>query len=374
MKLAKIYGIEIKLHLSTLIIIGLVGFYASNFYFSIFPSASSIELLVVGLISGLIILISILIHELAHSIVAQKYGLKVSEIELHLFGGVSRIEEEPTTPKSEMIIAVVGPLSSLTIGALFLTFIYSIPIALPAFISVILLYTGISNISLAIFNLIPAFPIDGGRILRAYLWFRRDNIVSATKTASKIGSFFAYGLIAYGVLQIFLFGFLSGLWLIIIGFFLSNLTKQSYYNILNEVILSKINARDMISMPRLEIPFDMLISDAVREYFMLYKKSYFPVIQGDKIVGIIHIDDIKKIAFEHRSNYIVGYAMRNITSFPIIYGQDNGKEALKQIRHLKDKPYLVVVKDTSGYILGLIGQDELSLSLRFCQLNPEKCL
>ena len=374
MRLAKVYGIEIKLHLSTLLIIGLVGFYAVNFYFSIFPTASLLELLVVGIISGLIILFSILIHELAHSIVAQKYGLKVLEIELYLFGGVSKIEEEPTTPKSEMIIAVVGPLSSLIIGAIFLTFIYSIPIALPAFIFIILLYTGISNISLAIFNLIPAFPIDGGRILRAFLWYRRNDIVSATKTASKVGSFFAYGLIAYGILQIFLFGFLSGLWLIIIGSFLNNQTKQSYYQILNEMALSKISALDMISMPRLEIPFDMLISDAVREYFMLYKKSYFPVIQGDKIVGIIHIDDIKKIPFELRSNYIVGYAMRNITNFPIIDELDNGKEALKQIRHLREKPYLVAVKDDNGYILGLIGQDELSQSLRFCQLNSEKCL
>ncbi|MFX1322127.1 MAG: site-2 protease family protein [Promethearchaeota archaeon] len=373
MKLAKIYGIEIKLHLSTLLIIGLIGFYAANFYSLIFPSASLIELFVVGIISGLIILVSILIHELAHSIVAQKYGLKVSEIELYLFGGVSKIEEEPNTPKSEMIIAAVGPLSSLIIGAMFLTFIYSIPIALPAFVFIILLYTGISNISLGVFNLIPAFPIDGGRILRAYLWSKRDNIVSATKTASKIGTYFAYGLIAYGIFQIFLYGFLNGLWLIIIGFFLSNQTKASYFQILNEMTLSKINARDMVSMPRLAIPFNMMINDAIREYFMLYKKSYFPVIQGDKIVGIIHIEDIKKTPIELRANYIVGYAMRNISDFPTINELDNGKEALKKIRLLKTKPNLVVVKNDSGYVLGLIGKDELSSSLRFCKLNPENC-
>jgi len=373
MKLAKIYGIEIKLHLSTLLIVGLIGFYAVNFYFSAVVIPSLFEIIIVGLASGIIILFSILIHELAHSFVAQKYGLKVSEIELYLFGGVSKIEEEPTTPKSEILISAVGPLSSLIIGGIFVSILTFIPITFPTFIFIILFYTGITNIGLAIFNLMPAFPIDGGRILRAILWHRRDNIISATKTASKVGSFFAYGLIAYGVLQIFLFGFLSGLWLIIIGFFLNNQTKQSYYNILNDMTLSKINARDMISMPRLEVPFNMLISDALREYFMLYKKSYFPVIQGDKIVGIIHIDDVKKIPLELRSNYIVGYAMRNITNFPIIDELDNGKEALKQIRNSTEKPQLVVVKDNTGYVLGLIGQDELSLSLRFCQLNPEKC-
>jgi Zn-dependent protease/predicted transcriptional regulator len=373
MKLAKIYGIEIKLHLSTLLIIGLIGFYAVNFYFSVVENPSLLEIILVGLASGLIILFSILIHELAHSIVAQKYGLKVSEIELYLFGGVSKIEEEPTTPKSEILISIVGPLSSLVIGGIFVAILILIPISLPTFIFIILFYTGITNIGLALFNLIPAFPIDGGRILRAFLWHRRSNIISATKTASKIGSFFAYGFIAYGFIQMFLFGFLSGLWLVIIGSFLNNQTKQSYYEILNETALSKINARDMISMPKLEIHFDMLVSDALNDYFMLYKKPYFPVIQGDQVVGIIHIEDIKRIPIEVRSNYIVGYIMRNISRFPFINEKDNGKEALKKIRTSKEKPNLVVVKDKDDIIIGLIGKEEISLSLRFCQLNPEKC-
>ncbi|MFX1316432.1 MAG: site-2 protease family protein [Promethearchaeota archaeon] len=373
MKLIKIYGIQINLHLTTLLIIGLIGFYAVNFYFSVVVNPSLVEIIIVGLTSGIIILFSILIHELAHSIVAQKYGLKVSEIELYLFGGVSKIEEEPTTPKSEILISAVGPLSSLIIGGIFISIVILIPIALPTFIFIILFYTGITNIGLAIFNLIPAFPIDGGRILRAILWQRRDNIISATKTASKIGSFFAYGLIAYGFFQIFLFGFFSGLWLIIIGSFLNNQTKHSYYQILNETTLSKISARDMISMPRLEIPFDMLISDAVREYFMLYKKSYFPVIRGDEIVGVIYIDDIKKIPLKHRSNYIVGYAMRKVSDFPFIDGQDNGKIAMKKLMSKREKPHLIIVKDNNDYILGIIGKDELSLSLRFCQLNTDKC-
>ena len=373
MKIAKIYGIEIKLHLSTLLIIGLIGFYAVNFYLSVALNPSLLEIILVGLGSGLIILFSILIHELSHSIVAQKYGLKVSEIELYLFGGVSKIEEEPTTPKSEILISLVGPLSSLIIGGIFVSIIILLPIALPTFIFIILFYTGISNIGLAIFNLIPAFPMDGGRILRAFLWSRRDNIISATKTASKVGHLFAYGLIAYGFIQMFLFGFLSGLWLVIIGYFLNSQTKQSYYEILNETALSKISARDMINMPKLEIPFDMLVSDALRNYFMLYKKPYFPVIQGDKVVGIIHIEDIKEIPLELRSNYIVGYLMRSISRFPFIDEKDSGKEALKKIRTSKEKPNLVIVKDKDDTIIGLIGKEELSLSLRFCQLNPEKC-
>jgi len=120
-----------------------------------------------------------LIHELSHSLVAQKYDLDVREIELYLFGGVSKIEEEPRTPKSEMIISVVGPLSSLLIG-LGLLALFFLPINLPSVISITLLYSGISNVGLSLFNLFPAFPIDGGRILRAFLWKRKNDQFSNT--------------------------------------------------------------------------------------------------------------------------------------------------------------------------------------------------
>jgi len=331
-------------------------------------------LIFVGLINGLVILGSILVHEIAHSVVAQKYGLKVSEIELYLFGGASKIEEEPKTPKSEILITIVGPLSSLILGGIFLLIVFGIPISLPAILAVTLLYSGISNIGLGLFNLLPAFPVDGGRILRAYLWSRRKDIISATKTASKIGSFFAYGLMAYGIIQIFLFGFLNGLWLIIIGSFLNNQTKQAYIQTVNELTLAKLNVKDMINMPRLEIPFSLTVEEALKHYFMIYKKDFFPVVRNGQIEGVLHIDDIKNIPIERRADFIAGYAMRSIKEFPSISDKDTGKEALRKLMRIQNKPNLVVVKDESDdYILGFIGEGELVSSLRFCRLNPEKC-
>ena len=374
MKIARVYGIDIKLRFSTLLIVGLVGFYASNFYASIVLGASLFDIILVGIINGVIILISILLHELAHSIVAQRYGLNVSEIELYLFGGASKIEEEPRTPKSEMIISVVGPLSSLLIGGSFLLTLFLIPFNIPSIIAVTLLYSGVSNISLGFFNLLPAFPVDGGRILRAFLWYRRNDIVSATKTASKIGSYFAYLLMGYGFLQILFFGFFNGFWLIIIGSYLNNMTKQSYIQVKNEVLLSHLNAKDMISMPRLEIPFEISINQAMKQYFMIYKKSYFPVVQGERIVGILHIDDIRKIPMNQRSEYIVGYAMKNISNFPSVYNEGTGKDVFKKMATMKSRPHIVVVKGyDDNYVLGFIGEDDLVFSLKFCQVNPEKC-
>ena len=374
MKIAKIYGFDIKISLSTFIIVGLVGFYAASFYGSIVLGASIIDLIVVGLINGLVILGSILGHEIAHSIVAQKYGLKVTEIELYVFGGASKIEEDPKTPKSEILITIVGPLTSLLIGGIFLLIYFGVPIGIPPMISVTLFYSGITNVGLGLFNLLPAFPVDGGRILRAYLWHRRKDIISATKTASRVGSVFAYGLMGYGLFQMLLFGFLSGLWLIIIGFFLNSQTKQAYTQTVNELTLAKLKVKDMINMPRLEIPFNLTIEEALKHYFMIYKKDFFPVVRNGQIEGVLHINDINNVPIQRRKDLIVGYAMRSVKDFPSISDKDTGKEALKNLANSKSRPNLVVVKDYSdNYVLGFIGEGELISSLRMCHLYPEKC-
>ena len=374
MKIARIYGIDIKLRISTLLIVGLVGFYAASLYYSLVPNPPLFDLILVGVVSGFVLLFSILAHELMHSIVAQKYGLKVSEIELYLFGGASKIEEEPKTPKSEMIIAVVGPITSLIIGGVLLLIIFLFPIGIYPLLFVPIFYSGYSNIILGIFNLLPAYPMDGGRVLRAFLWSRRHDIISATKTASRIGSVFAYGLIGFGFLQMLFYGFLNGLWFVIIGFFLNSQTRQSYLQTLNEITLSRINAKDMISMPVLEIPFDMTVEQALRNYFMMYRKSYFPVSKSGKIVGIVHIEDIRKIPSYKRSGYIVGYVMRKASNFPKIDEKDNGKEALKKLMNMRSRPHLVAVQESGeDYILGFIGEDDLVSSLKFCQSNPERC-
>ena len=374
MKLSTINGIKIKLHFSTLLIVGLVGFSATTFFLSIVPDASIADIMLVAIINGIIILFSILIHELFHSLIAQKYGLKVREIELYLFGGVSKIEEEPKTPKSEIVISGVGPLSSLVMGVIFLLFFSFTPISLPIWVSVTLLYSGISNIALGFFNLLPAFPMDGGRVLRAYLWRRRGNLISATKTASRIGVFIGYSLMVYGFIQIFFLGLLGGLWLILMGSFLRKSAKTSYIQTINEVTLSKINIKDIIGPQTLAVPFYVPISEAIRGYFMMYRKSFFPVIRGNEITGIIHFNDIKKIPVDQRSQLRVGNVERNLSEFPFIYEEENGKEALRKLIQMKNHPHLIIVRKRGNEeITGMISELDLYSAVKFCQLNPGSC-
>ncbi len=374
MNLGKINGIQIKLHFSTILIVALVGFYSATFFLSLAPEASLIDILLVGIISGMIILFSILIHELFHSIMAQRYGLKVSEIELYLFGGVSKIEEEPKTARSEFIISFVGPLSSLLLGVMFLVFFIVSPNTLPVWLFAIFLYSGISNIALGFFNLLPAFPMDGGRILRAFLWQRRNNLLSATKTASRVGVFIGYSLMVYGFIQIFVLGVFGGFWLIIMGSFLRKSAKRSYIQTVNEVSLSKINVRDIINPLKLEIPYDILINDALREYFVRYKRTKFPVVKNNKITGMIDIADIKKLPIEQRSRLYVEDMQRKLSEYPSINMEDTGKEAMRKLVQLRNHPYVVVVKEKANdKIIGFIDEQDLYLALKFCELNPENC-
>lgn len=374
MRLGTINGIKIKLHFSTLLIVGLVGFSAVSFFLSLAPDATLTDILLVGVLNGIIILVSILIHELFHSLIAQRYGLTVSEIELYLFGGVSKIQDEPRTPKSEFIISGIGPLSSLILGFLFFIALAFTPNTIPVWLSTTLLYSGISNIALGFFNLLPAFPMDGGRVLRAYLWRKRNNIISATKTASKVGTFIGYSLMVYGIFQILFLGSLGGFWLIIMGSFLSNAAKKSYIQTVNEITLSSINIKDLMGANRLGIPFDLPISDAIRDYFMVYRKSFFPVIRGEEITGIIHFEDIKKIPMEERTRFLVEYAERSLSEFPEIYEEGSGKDALRKLIEMKNLPHVIVIRNKiDNEITGMISEYDLYNAIKFCQLNPGTC-
>jgi len=360
----KIKGIKIKLHLSTLLIVALVGFYSATFYSSLIPDASIWELILVGLINGVIIIFSILIHELSHSLMALRYGLKISEIELNLFGGVSKMEEEPKTPKSEFKISIVGPLSSFILGALLLIFLY-LPIPLPVWVLVILFYSGITNIGLGIFNLLPAFPMDGGRVLRSFLWSRKKDLLSATKVASKVGIFFSYSLVVLGFIQWIFLGDFGGIWLIFMGFILSSAARRSYYQTKSEVKLSNVLVRDIIAQ-KFVLPYELPLIDAIKYYFMAFNQYYFPVVDAGKFVGILHLDDIKQIPIEKQTEYIVGDIAKDLSEFPIVFDEESGKDLMKILTQMDKKPNIAVVKERYDQnIIGFIDETELINALKF---------
>lgn len=372
MKLFTINGIEIKVHVSTLLIVGLVAFNVGTIHAQLFSSASTFDLVLVGILGGLAILGSIVLHELMHSLLAQRHGMEVQEIELYLFGGVSKITEEPKVPESEWRIALVGPLSSILLGVALLA-IGFIPVSFPPVAVTLVSYFAWVNLALGGFNLLPGFPMDGGRILRAYLWKKRGNLLSATKTAAKVGKYIGYGLMGLGVLEIFLVSLLGGFWLIIMGNFLESAARSAYYQTVMDVKLREIHARDFTGRTIASIPADTPIQEAIYQYFRQYRGDFFPVTRDGETVGVVTIERVMDIPSAERQSTVVGDVAFTVEELPHVVEDATGKKIYQILQEQKeDRPQVVsVTGPEEKNVLGFVGREDLKFALKMDQFSAE---
>src|SRR3990172_11916008 len=227
-KIGRIAGVEIAVHWSWLFIFVLVtSSFATGILEEFFPEWSDARRWGVGVIIAAIFFTSILLHELSHSLVAKAKGIPVKGITLFVFGGVSNLGREAQSAAEEFQVAVVGPLTSLAIGALFAILWAALRVPAPQ-ASGIAGYLAFINGVIAAFNMLPGFPLDGGRVFRAIVWSRNQDRLAATRIASRVGEWIAYGMMALGIVYTFFGGLFSGLWFLLIGFFLRNASSASY--------------------------------------------------------------------------------------------------------------------------------------------------
>ncbi|MHB2020986.1 MAG: site-2 protease family protein, partial [Candidatus Xenobia bacterium] len=235
---------------------------------------------------------SIVLHEMAHSLMAQRWGIAIEGITLFIFGGVSRITEEASSPKVEWQIAIVGPLTSLVLAAVLWGVAGLVPVGL---VHTGVVWLAITNLMLGLFNLVPGFPLDGGRLLRAFLWQRTGNEAEATRRASDWGQGVAWVLMALGALDIFGGSLIGGLWLIFIGLFLRGAAQASYTQFIMRHALTGITVgRAMIPNP-LGIPAYVGVGEAIEEFFIRYGFRAFPVLEGHNPVGVITLDQVRNV-------------------------------------------------------------------------------
>ncbi len=296
--IGKIFGVSIRVHFSWFLIFLLITWtLAASFLPSQYPTLSVTLYWVLGAISSLLLFVSVLVHELAHTYVALKKGLPVSNITLYLFGGVSQIEAEPSDPKTEAQMSVVGPLTSFAIAAIsaaawFLTITLNLGPAVEA----PLFYIALINILLGAFNLLPAFPLDGGRLLRAGIWHWKKDLVPATRLAVTISKLFAYGIIGFGFFSILFINLISGIWLIFIGWFLKSGADQGLKQTIIMQAISDLKVNEIMTTLVSSIPAGKTVQEAETEFFDAAKHGGFPVIDGEKIVGIVTRTDLKTVA------------------------------------------------------------------------------
>ena len=297
-KLGKILGIEIGIHWSWLFIFALVTWsFADGILQEFFPEWSRAQKWTVGGLVAGIFFISILLHEISHSLVAKAKGIPVRDITLFVFGGVSNLAHEARSAGEEFQIAIVGPLTSLALAALFAV----LWLALQPFFegaAAVAGYLAFINLILAVFNMLPGFPLDGGRVFRSIVWALNRNQLRATRIAAKVGEFLSYGLMGVGVIQIFFGNFTGGIWMILVGTFLRGASVSSYENLLVEQTLAGLKVRDIARRDFVAVPPDMTIEQLVTEYVLSARGRSFPVVAGQELLGLITLTDVQRLERE----------------------------------------------------------------------------
>ena len=299
--LFKIFGFKVRIDPSWLLVAALIIWSLSNAYFpDVLPGLTPYDYVALGTVSMLGLFASLILHELSHSLVARVFGLKIGSITLFIFGGVAELESEPKSPKSEFWIAIAGPLMSFALAGFsyaIAIFLMSIEVSKP--LVAIFQYLAFINLVLASFNLIPAFPLDGGRIFRAALWYFRNDIFSATKVASAFGSAFGFLLIVAGVFSIFSTNMVGGLWQILIGFFVLNASRNSYQQLLIASALKDRTVGSIMTSPVFTARPEDTVRSVINEIILKRNLSFVPVAEGDHLLGFVSTSVLKDIEPEN---------------------------------------------------------------------------
>lgn len=359
-RIGKIFGITIEINFTWLIIFGMILWLVTQQELpGAAPDATTAELWITGIITTLLFFGSLLLHEIAHSVMANSLGAGVSRITLFLFGGVSQMKNEPNSPMSEFKIAIVGPLTSVVLGGVFIGLHFAIrAIGLSGVWAAALLWVGDINIALAIFNMLPAFPLDGGRVLRSILWGAWNNLERATHVASSIGRWFGYAMIGLGLLGIFA-GNLNGLWFVGLGWLLSSAAAGSYQQMQLRNTLGGVHVHDIMSSPVQTIPGDVSLAEAAQDHFMTKRFSAFGVEdENGRITGLIRMKDLQGVLRDRWSYITVRDAMQPLDrEAMMVRSDDEAVDAMMQMA--RNDLGRLLVTDGSGEVVGIISLTDI---------------
>jgi len=368
--IAKVKGVKIRIHFTFLIVFALVTWTLSvELVPMLLPGLTYVIYLSIAVVGAIVLFGSVILHELAHSIMATRYRIKVRQIILFIFGGVSEIEEEPKDFQKQFKIAVVGPLTSFGLAGIFSLssfLVENIPgsdsLVILQAIGILLSYGALVNIMLGAFNLIPAFPLDGGRILRSVLMKRKRDSDSATRIVVRISTLISYALMGIGFISIVTGSFVGGFWILLIGWFL-NAGAQSYLQEQElSSILSSVRLRDIMNTKIIAIRKGENLHDIFTNYFGVYMKTAFPVVDdGGSLLGAITLPMVTNIPEHKRRHIIVDDVMIPRDDLLVMDFMNNANEALKEMA--KRKMNMVFLCNADGKIEGLVTKtDVLSIA------------
>jgi len=305
-----------------------------------------------GIAGALGLFSSLLLRELSHSLVARRYGLQIKGITLFIFGGVAEMEEEPRSPKCEFLMAIAGPIASFSL-ALFFHLIAKIGAAqdLPVPILGVIEYLALVNVILGGFNLVPAFPLDGGRAFRAAMWYFKGDLRKATQSASRMGQGFGTLLMALGVLQVVLGNFVGGMWWFLIGLFLRTAAMASYQQLLTRRIFEGEPVRRFMSPDPVAVTPWLSIEAFVEGYVYDYHYDLFPVVEDHRLLGSAGIREVKMLPREEWARRRVADILAPCTAANTVGAETDAVKAMAIMRQ-SGNTRLMVVED--GRLVGML--------------------
>ena len=356
LRIGKIAGIDIYIHVSWIIILVLLTVsLAIGWFPQLYPGQSTANYWIVSLIAALLLFVSVLLHELAHSLVARRRGLPVKNITLFIFGGVSNIEQEPKDPGIEFQVAVVGPLTSILIGVVCL--LLQLPLrGTNSPLEEILYYLAVTNILLGVFNLIPAFPLDGGRVLRSIIWKISGSMRQATRAASFTGQVIAYLFILLGIWLFFTVSLLDGIWLGFIGWFLLSSAQSANSQVMLASVFNSVTVSEVMNPTPTTVPANISLQQLVDAYFLPGGLRFALVMQADQLVGLITLSDIRHIPREQWGQVTVSYAMIPLERLHVVSPQQTLSDVLPLMAG-RDVNQLPVVQN--GTPVGIVSRDAI---------------
>jgi len=359
-KLERISGIEIGLHYSWFIIAALIAFSLSEHFRQVNPDWGTTQNWIVALFTAVLFFVTLMLHELSHSLVAQAHGLKVSAITLFALGGVSQIENDAPDAKTEFWIAIAGPIASVVIGLGCLAVAVGLGWQRPAEprtgATAVLVWLGYINIMLAVFNLIPGFPLDGGRVLRSIVWAITKNADRSTRIAARIGQVVAFLFILDGIWQFFSGAGFGGLWIAFIGWFLMEAARSSYAQVEIAAAFRGVRVSEVMSHDCVTVNRGMTLQDFVDTYLLRTGQRCFAVEDQGRLVGLITPRDVGALPRERWDNTTVREAMRPIEELHIITPDMQVLEAFKLMAS-NDVNQLPVV--ANGTLQGIVSRSQL---------------
>lgn len=358
--LGRVAGFQIVLDYSWFIIFFLVfGSFAGAVFPSQLPDLDRTTYLWMGFLSAVLLFVSLLLHELAHAVTARMKGIEIEGITLFIFGGMARTRTEPSTPGDEFLIAVMGPVASFAIAFAFWGVALRGPdIGLGAPLVAMAEYLAYLNVALAVFNLFPGFPLDGGRLFRASLWKATGSLRRATRIAAGSGRVLGWLIIGLGLWGLLVGGSLiGGLWLVFIGWFLGHAARASYQQVMLQELLGPLTAREAMSPDPETVSPDLPVEELIHDHFLRRPYNSFPVTQDEVIVGLITLSHVKGLARESWKGKVTADLMTPLEDTIIVAPETPMMEILEKMRE-RDARRVLVAREWT--LVGIISASDIA--------------